>query len=879
MRYFRGVKGLVVVSDPQLQADADEVLRTLDIEPLAKTSLDELDHESFDLAIVQVPDGRTGLAAVRSLRERATGLPVLVILPEASGAESEMVGAGAADFEVLPVAKTTLAARASLLARRLGDDVDVDWHGLPLATIVESVGDVVEVNSPEVVIEYVNPAFEHIMGWKPEEAIGQTPASLFASGMHKREFFEEMERTIVSGQTWRGVLISKRKDGKLVHLDSTIAPVINEHGVVTHRVAIKRDITERLERDRKLAQSERRFSIAVQGSNEGIWDYLVDTGEMFYSERWNRIVGLEDRGLAPTLQGWHERVHADDLDAFKSAFMDHLQGRTDHFVSEHRLRHEDGSWRWALARGVAQRTGEEGVRIAGSLSDVTALKGAYQQVEAARDRAIEANRTKSLFLANMSHELRTPLNAIIGYSEMLIEDAEDDGTPDSIGDLERIKGSASHLLTLINDVLDISKIEAGKMELYLESFDVRDALKGVVNHFRPLIEKSGTGFRFEPGDGLGNMRADLTKFRQTMLNLLGNANKFTKEGQITLSARRDNNQLTFTVSDTGIGMSAEQAARLFQAFVQGDASTTRKYGGTGLGLAISQRFCQMMGGAITVESEEGKGSAFTVHLPAQVEHSAGKRGRPIRDKPLVLLIDDDEAMQELLRRTLKKRGFDTSSANDGQHGIRLAKELDPDAIVLDVMMPGMDGWTVLSELKNDPAVADIPVVMLTVVDQRELGLMLGAAEYLLKPVDSERLTTVLDRLRASQRPSPVLIVEDDADTSELFQRVLKGAGWLVEVASNGRVALETLEGGGIPDAILLDLMMPEMDGFEFLAHLRKRQEWRHIPVVVVTAKELTAEDRAMLNGSVERILQKGAYSKEELCKLVHEVVAASLSRG
>jgi PAS domain S-box-containing protein len=626
-----------------------------------------------------------------------------------------------------------------------------------------------------------------------------------------------------------------------------------------------------------MRESERRYALAVQGSAEGIWDYHVDTGYAFYSRRWQEIAGVEPGQIEPSLEGWFGRVHPEDRAMVEQKVDDHLSGRTEHLDIEHRLSHGDGTWRWVQIRGVAAREDDIGQRLAGSMSDVTALKLAYQQLEAARDRAVEANRTKSLFLANMSHELRTPLNAIIGYSEMLQEDAEDLGEDQFVSDLDRIKAAASHLLTLINDVLDISKIEAGKMELFLENFDVREVLDGIVNQFRPLIEKSGNTLEFDFGDQLGSMRADLTKFRQTMLNLLGNANKFTDHGTIRFSAHRAEDGLEFVVTDTGIGMTAEQVSKLFHAFVQGDASTTRKYGGTGLGLAISQRFCEMMGGRITVRSREGQGSTFTVRLPVTVRSPRERRQSRAPGEPaMVVLIDDDPSMQELLERSLGKRGIRVRGALNGVEGMRLVRELSPDAIVLDVMMPGMDGWTVLTELKNDLELAHIPVVMLTIVDQRELGIMLGAAEYLLKPVDPDRLTSVLERLRGNEHPAPVLVVEDDPDTQELFRRVLGSDGWDVDVAENGKVALEQLQRGKVPDAILLDLMMPEMDGFEFLAHLRRKPEWVSIPVAVVTAKELTEEDRARLAGSVERVLQKGAYTKEQLCQLVHEVVTAAV---
>jgi CheY-like chemotaxis protein/anti-sigma regulatory factor (Ser/Thr protein kinase) len=382
------------------------------------------------------------------------------------------------------------------------------------------------------------------------------------------------------------------------------------------------------------------------------------------------------------------------------------------------------------------------------------------------------------------------------------------------------------------------------------------------------------------------MHADVTKVRQALLNLLGNACKFTERGTITLAVAREpvdgRGWLSFTVRDTGIGMTPAQLARLFEAFSQADAATTRKYGGTGLGLALSRRLCRMMGGDVTVESEAGRGSTFTVRLPALVTPASepgAEAATPVSPQApashgTVLVIDDEAAVRDLMQRFLVKEGFRVATAAGGDEGLRRARELHPDAITLDVMMPGMDGWAVLAALKADPAVADIPVIMLTIVDDRNLGYALGAAEYLTKPVDRERLVAVLKKYR---RDLPVLVVDDDPVLRELLGRTLATAGYTVVEAENGRVALERLREVS-PSVILLDLMMPEMDGFEFLVALRDHDAWREIPVVVITARDLSAEDRARLNGRVERILQKGAYGREALLTEVRALVASGVAR-
>lgn len=377
----------------------------------------------------------------------------------------------------------------------------------------------------------------------------------------------------------------------------------------------------------------------------------------------------------------------------------------------------------------------------------------------------------------------------------------------------------------------------------------------------------------------------MTKLRQALFNLLSNASKFTEQGTISLDVARedDGNRITFRVMDTGIGMNPEQVRKLFQAFSQADAATTRKYGGTGLGLALTRRFCEMMGGAVTVESEVGKGSTFTVWLPAEVrdpKSEPARRSAPLLDLPnhpagTVLVIDDDPSVLDLLGRFLRREGFAVVTASSGEDGLRLAREVGPDAITLDVMVPGMDGWAVLSALKADERLCDIPVIMLTIVDDRNLGYALGASDYLTKPIDRERLSAALAKYRRDGSVPTVLLVEDDAMTREMLREMIEKEGFATEEAENGLVALERLAGER-PALILLDLMMPEMDGFEFVEEVRKHPDWRGVPIVVVTAKDLDQADRLRLNGYVEHILQKGAYGRNELLSEVRELVAAGV---
>ncbi len=514
----------------------------------------------------------------------------------------------------------------------------------------------------------------------------------------------------------------------------------------------------------------------------------------------------------------------------------------------------------------------------------------------ARDEALEASRTKTAFLANMSHELRTPMNAIIGYSEMLIEEAPDLKPEDFVPDLEKVRAAGKHLLALINDILDLSKIEAGKMTLFLESFSIRSTIDDVVAMIQPLISRNNNTLVITCRDDIGIMVADVVKVRQTLFNLLSNACKFTDGGEIRLDVstidRGGAEQIVMAVTDSGIGMTQDQMGRLFQAFVQADSSTTRKYGGTGLGLTISRKFCQMMGGDIRVASQLGHGSTFTIEIPRivqcdadgtpfistvttfaeEITHDLSKHG--IRGT--ILAIDDNIEALDLIQRSLSRDGYRVVTCSSGEAGIALARSVKPDVITLDVMMPQMNGWQVLAALKADKELAEIPVVLLSVVENKEIGMALGATDCLTKPIDWNRLDALLERLTESESPAPILVVEDDSASSELVRRLLERDGWTVDVAANGEDALRKVRLRR-PALVVLDLMMPVMDGFTFSDQLRAEPGCEDIPVVVLTSKSLTPDDHKRLNGHVADILTKGAYQRGDLLQIVRRLTAASES--
>lgn len=691
-------------------------------------------------------------------------------------------------------------------------------------------------------------------------------------------------------------------------LDVEIPPAgHDEIGAMTQTLALFRDSLaerERLSEQRRRAEEALRhaktqLTEALEAISEGFALYDAEDRLVICNSRYRELYSGLEVAVEPGTS-YRDIVRS----AAEAGLIIAAKGRTDAWLAGRLEKHRsppgpyeqqrsDGRW-----LKVSERKTEDG-GIVGVFTDITELKAREAQLgelvkslAETRDQAVQATKAKSWFLANMSHELRTPLNAVIGLTEMLEEDAREQGHDDFLEPLRRISRAGKHLLTLINEILDLSKIEAGKIELHFEDIDLGALVRDAAKTAQPLATQNGNSLTVSCPADIGSIRADPIRVRQIVLNLLSNACKFTENGSVAVKVGRegsgDKGWSTISVTDSGIGMTPQQIERLFQEFSQADNSTTRKYGGTGLGLAISRRLARILGGDIAVASAPGEGSTFTLRLPLVVDERiadapcgpapapatplAGTAAAARHRSNTVLVVDDDPIVLDLMRRFLTKEGFDVVTAEHGEEGLTLARSLKPAVITLDVLMPGLDGWSVLQALKADSELAAIPVMMLTIVDEKNKGYSLGASDYMTKPIDRNQLRALLSKYRTNGAGRLAMIVEDDEPTRSYLRRTLISEGWQVTEAANGREALSLLKDLQ-PDLILLDLIMPEVDGFEFLAERGRIPALRAIPVIVVTAADLTEEDHRRLNGGVEKVLRKTESNRDQLLEELRDLVS------
>jgi PAS domain S-box-containing protein len=662
--------------------------------------------------------------------------------------------------------------------------------------------------------------------------------------------------------------------------------------VLSFLIWITADYIDRMDKKRRQAQEElhRFFALSL--------DMLCIAGADGYFKRlnpaWEKVLGFSrDELLA---RPFVEFVHPEDRASTVSA-AERLAAGMDVVSFENRYLCRDGSYKYLLWNATpaperdtfyaAARDITERQRAEEEIREINlALTASNEKLELRNREVQRATELKSQFLASMSHELRTPLNAIVGFSDLLAQ-----GTGGPLNEKQsryvaHVRNGARHLLQLINDILDLSKVEAGQLDWQLENFSVREALPEVLSTVSPLATKRKIQIESEVARDVV-VFADRVRFKQILYNLLSNAVKFTPEGgKARIESWRDAGMVCISVSDTGVGIPPEEQERIFEEFRQVGESTRGVREGTGLGLAIVKRLVEGQGGKIWVESVPGLGSRFSFTLPAasaaQETANDPVPGAPppsARKKPLILIVDDEVPAAELLMSHLTLEGYATVTARSGAEALAKARDLQPDAITLDILMPGKSGWETLHQLKNDPATAPIPVVIVSVVDQKKMGLALGAEEYLVKPVSKEMLLNAIRKYVRARPDGPrvVLVVDDDVRHVELVTAILESAGYASIAAFGARQALEVLQRGR-PDGIVLDLLMPEMDGFEVLSRMHQDPFLGGIPVFVVTAKDLTEADLELLSRRTQAILKKELHWKEELLKRMRLVVDAPAAR-
>jgi PAS domain S-box-containing protein len=765
------------------------------------------------------------------------------------------------------------------------------------------------ITDSEGTIQYANPAFEKVYGYTPEEATGNSPR-IIKSGLVPPEQYKQFWKTLLSGETASGEIINRRKNGELIPIAGTNSPILDESGKIIGFLAVHQDITER-----KLAEEtlKRRNDYLAASSEIGrLVTSTLDLNTIFtrtvslISDRFGfyyaGIYIIEETGFNAVLReatgeaGEKMKAQRHSVIVGSNSVVGKVAASTEPMVVDDTdidPLHIPNPYLLDTRSEVAIPL-RIGLRIVGVIDiqstqphaftpdDLSVLQSLADQVAVAIDNARsyelsqqlihdlrEIDLLKSQFLANMSHELRTPLNSIIGFSRVILKGIDGPVTEMQQQDLTAIYNSGQHLLGLINDILDLARIEAGKMELNFEEVHLAEMTTSVMSTAKGLVKEKPIQLIQRIPPNMPTVQGDTMRVRQVLLNLISNASKFTEHGSITVEtliqkAPTGKLEALINVIDTGPGIALEDQKKLFQAFSQVDGSATRRTGGTGLGLSICANLVQLHGGRIGVHSEVGNGSTFWFTLPLfhQPEEA-------IPDgKKVVLAVDDDPQVIGLYERYLNSEGYYVLPLTDPLKVKEQVLKIKPYAITLDIMMPNKDGWSVLTDLKSDPATRDYPVIICSILEQADKGFSLGAADYLVKPILEEDLVCALDRLNKNGTIHEVLVIDDDPNDLRLIQKILNQDGRYKPIlAQGGRKGWEVINAKP-PHAIILDLFMPEMDGFNILEKLRESQALRDIPVIVVSGGGLTNEQQQQLTAFGQRLITKGSLNESQLIESI-----------
>lgn len=779
---------------------------------------------------------------------------------------------------------------------------------------IENTNNAVFLTDATGAIQYINQGFKKIYGYTLDEVIGQTPRVL-KSGLYPQEKYTELWEALLAKKTYSVEITNRAKDGRLVPVTGTYSPIIGSNDTILGFLAVQADITERKQNEEALRRQNEYlaasaeigrlvtssldlkaiFSRAVNlvkerfgyyhaaifiveetGFNAVLQEATGEAGEQMKQQKHSLAVGSKSTVGQATETGNAIVINNTALDPIHKPNPLLPDTRSEAAIPLHIGNRIIGAL--DIQSTEVNAFSQDDVAILQLLADQIAIgidnARSYNIAQQAVQEMREVDRLKSQFLANMSHELRTPLNSIIGFARVILKGIDGPVTELQQQDLTAIFNAGQHLLGLINDILDLSRIEAGKMELSFGEVNINDLITSVMSTAAGLIKDKPITLRHEVAADLPTVRADPMRIRQVLINLLSNAAKFTEKGEITVRAEVDDPATTgqssviVTVTDTGPGISPEDQDKLFQPFSQVDASLTRKAGGSGLGLSICHHLIQMHHGRIGVHSEPGRGSSFYFTIPVYVkEQKISTNG-----VKTILTIDDDPQILSLYERYLRPKGYQVIRLNDPARAKERVRQLRPFAVILDIMMPGYDGWRVLDDLKSDPQTRSIPVIICSILEEEEKGFSLGAADYMVKPIVEDDLLSSLDRLNNDGSIREVLIIDDDPNDLRLLGTMISNQGRYKPILAEGGQAGWNAIQSKTPHAIVLDLFMPDIDGFSLLERLHESNELRNIPVVVVSSSDLTDEQRNQLQMLGQKLLQKSSLQEQELIATIENAL-------